>query len=91
MHVRPYSLTDNYESSGVYKYQDFYVKKDMLPDARHIQVTAMKGGLLKAKGDFDGIVLKGTGEDFDWATFTIVINSVILFNKCIREGQFSSQ
>ncbi len=69
MHVRPYSLTDNYESSGVYKYQDFYVKKDMLPDARHIQVTAMKGGLLKAKGDFDGIVLKGTGEDFDWATF----------------------
>lgn len=69
MHVRPYSLADNYESGGVYRYQDFYTQKDMLPDVRHIQVTAMKGGLLKAKGDFDGIVLKGVGSDFDWATF----------------------
>ena len=69
LHVRPYSLADNYESSGVYKYQDFYTKKDFLPDARHIQVTAMKGGLLKAKEDFEGVVLKGAGEDFDWTTF----------------------
>jgi len=53
----------------VYRYQDFYTKKDMLPDARHIQVTAMKGGLLKTNDDFDGIVLKGAGDDFDWATF----------------------
>lgn len=70
LHVRPYSLADSYESSGVYRYQDFYTKKDMLPDARHIQVTAMKGGLLKTKGDFDGIVLKGAGDDFDWRTFS---------------------
>jgi lipoprotein-releasing system permease protein len=69
LHVRPYSLADSYESSGVYRYQDFYTKKEMLPDARHIQVTAMKGGLLKAKDDFDGIVLKGVGDDFDWETF----------------------
>ena len=69
LHVRPYSLADSYESSGVYRYQDFYKKKEMLPDARHIQVTAMKGGLLKAKDDFDGIVLKGAGDDFDWETF----------------------
>jgi lipoprotein-releasing system permease protein len=69
LHVRPYSLADGYESAGVYRYQDFYTKKDMLPDARHIQVTAMKGGLLKTKGDFDGVVLKGVGEDFDWETF----------------------
>lgn len=69
LHVRPYSLADSYESSGVYRYQDFYTKKDMLPDARHIQVTAMKGGLLKAKDDFDGIVLKGVGDDFDLEMF----------------------
>jgi lipoprotein-releasing system permease protein len=69
LHVRPYSLSDSYESGGVYKYQDFYTKKNMLPDVRHIQVTAMKGGLLKTKDDFDGIVLKGVGEDFDWQAF----------------------
>lgn len=69
LHVRPYSLADSYESGGVYRYQDFYTKKEMLPDARHIQVTAMKAGLLKTKGDFDGIVLKGVADDFDWETF----------------------
>ncbi len=69
LHVRPYSLADNYESSGVYRYQDFYTKKNSVPDARHIQITAMKGGLLKTKEDFDGIVLKGVGDDFDWGTF----------------------
>ena len=70
LHVRPYSLSANYESNGVYKYQDFYTKKNQLPDVRHIQVTAMKGGLLKAKEDFEGVVLKGAGEDFDWLTFS---------------------
>jgi lipoprotein-releasing system permease protein len=67
--VRPYSLSDNYETGGVYKWQEFYKHPELLPAARHIQVTAMKGGLLKAKDDFEGIVLKGTGADFDWATF----------------------
>jgi lipoprotein-releasing system permease protein len=70
MHISPYSLADSYESGGVYRYQDFYTHPAMLPDVRHIQVTAMKGGLLKARGDFEGIVLKGAGGDFDWATFS---------------------
>ncbi len=69
LHVRPYSLADSYENTGVYKWQEFYKHPQMLPDARHIQVTAMKGGLLKTKEDFEGIVLKGAGDDFDWAAF----------------------
>jgi lipoprotein-releasing system permease protein len=69
MHIKPYSLADSYESGGVYRYQDFYTKKNMLPDVRHIQVSAMKGGLLKTKEDFEGIVLRGVGDDFDWEVF----------------------
>jgi lipoprotein-releasing system permease protein len=69
MHIKPYSMADSYESGGVYRYQDFYTKKAMLPDVRHMQVTAMKGGLLKTKEDFDGIVLRGVGDDFDWNVF----------------------
>ena len=69
VHIKPYTMSSGYEGGGVYKWQDFYKNKQILPDARHIQVTAMKGGLLKTKEDFDGIVLKGVGEDFDWQTF----------------------
>jgi lipoprotein-releasing system permease protein len=69
MHIKPYSMADSYESGGVYRYQDFYKNKNMLPDVRHMQVSAMKGGLLKTKDDFDGIVLRGVGDDFDWEVF----------------------
>lgn len=67
MHIKPYSMADSYESGAVYKYQDFYKHPEMLPYVKHIEVSAMKGGLLKTKDDFDGIVLRGVGEDFDWS------------------------
>ena len=70
LHVQPYSLSSSYQNNGVYKYQDFYTGKIKLANVRHIQVSAMKGGLLKTKEDFEGIVLKGVGNDFDWNVFS---------------------
>lgn len=33
---------------------------------RHIQVFANKPGIIKTKNEFEGIILKGIGTDFDW-------------------------
>jgi lipoprotein-releasing system permease protein len=33
---------------------------------RHTQVFALKPGIIKAKDEIEGIILKGVGEDFDW-------------------------
>lgn len=33
---------------------------------RHIQVFAVKPGIIKSKSDIEGILLKGVGKDFDW-------------------------
>jgi lipoprotein-releasing system permease protein len=33
---------------------------------RHIQVFALKAGIIKAKDEIEGIILKGIGKDFDW-------------------------
>jgi len=34
---------------------------------RHIQAFALKPGIVKAKDEMEGIILKGIGKDFDWA------------------------
>ncbi len=34
---------------------------------RHIQVFALKPGIIKSKNEMEGIILKGIGTDFDWA------------------------
>jgi lipoprotein-releasing system permease protein len=67
--VQPYSLSNYLLSEPVYVHQDFYDHPSIIPEARHIQVTALKAGILKTKDDFEGIVLKGAGPDFDWNNF----------------------
>ena len=69
LQIVPYSLSNSLQEEGVYRYQDFYKDKNLIPEARHIQVTALKGGLLKTDEDFEGVVLKGVGKDFDWKNF----------------------
>lgn len=34
---------------------------------RHIQAFAVKAGIIKAKDEIEGIILKGVGKDFDWS------------------------
>ena len=69
LEIVPFSLGSSLQEQAVYRYQDFYTDKKMIPEARHIQVTALKGGLLKTDDDFEGIVLKGVGDDFEWKNF----------------------
>lgn len=66
LEIVPFSLSKSLSEEGVFLYQDFYVNKNLIPEARHIQSTALKGGLLKTSEDFEGIVLKGVGKDFEW-------------------------
>ncbi len=69
LEIVPFSLSNSLQEQGIYRYQDFYKDSSMMPEVRHIQVTALKGGLLKTKDDFEGVVLKGVGNDFEWKNF----------------------
>lgn len=40
-----------------------------LTDVRHVQVFANQPGIMKTKDEFQGVVLKGVGPDFDWSFF----------------------
>ena len=69
LEIVPFTLSKSLQEQAIYRYQDFYVNKNIIPEASHIQVTALKGGLLKTDDDFEGIVLKGVGDDIEWKNF----------------------
>ncbi len=70
INIVPFSLTKSFEEAGVYKHQEFYNNKSVLPEAAHIQSVAFKGGLLKTRDAFEGIVLKGIDDDFNLDVFS---------------------
>jgi len=46
--------------------QDFYPKFKSVAGIDHIQAVATKFGVIRTETDFEGIVLKGVGKDYDW-------------------------
>ncbi len=86
LQIIPYSLSNSLQEEGVYRYQDFYKDSTQFPEVRHIQVTALKGGLLKTEEDFEGVVLKGVGKDFDWNNFKPYLKAGNIINAETGEG-----
>jgi lipoprotein-releasing system permease protein len=51
------------------KNQDFYPQFTSVEGIEHIQVTASKGGVIRTATDFEGVVVKGVGDDYNWRYF----------------------
>ncbi|WP_299336944.1 FtsX-like permease family protein [uncultured Psychroserpens sp.] len=47
--------------------QDFYPEFKTVEGIKHIQAVATKFGVIRTETDFEGIVLKGVGADYDWS------------------------
>lgn len=75
--------------------QPFYPVFEEIPEIKHIQVTALKGGIIRTETNFEGVVVKGVGGDYNWQyfeeylrdgrlpEFTEVLNSEILLSEYI--------
>ena len=50
--------------------QDFYPNFTTVEGIKHIQVTASKGGIIRTATDFEGVVVKGVSNDYDWQYFS---------------------
>ncbi len=48
------------------KNQSFYPDFDAVPEVTHVQVTATKAGVIRTATDFEGIIVKGVGDDYRW-------------------------
>jgi len=51
------------------KKQEFYPNFTLVDGIKRIQVYATKAGIIRTKTDFEGIVVKGVGSDYDWSFF----------------------
>ncbi|MFK5880269.1 MAG: FtsX-like permease family protein [Flavobacteriaceae bacterium] len=51
------------------KKQDFYPEFKEIKDINRVQVYATKAGIIRTKTDFEGVIVKGVGADYDWNFF----------------------
>ena len=49
--------------------QSFYPKFNNIDGVNHIQGVAQKFGIIRTEKDFEGLFIKGVGEDYDWKYF----------------------
>lgn len=53
----------------VSKNQDFYPEFKTVSNIKNIQIFATKAGIIRTETDFEGIILKGVANDYDWTFF----------------------
>jgi len=68
--------------------QDFYPKFNSVDGIKHIQGVATKFGVIRTETDFEGIVLKGVGSDYDWS---YVGDFLIEGDLPVYEGKYSNE
>lgn len=70
-HIQIHSFASNHslESMPIPIEQDFYPHLDTLPGVRHIQLYAIKPGIVQTSDEIQGVITKGIGPDFDWSFF----------------------
>uniref|UniRef100_UPI003561F36B ABC transporter permease n=1 Tax=Salegentibacter sp. TaxID=1903072 RepID=UPI003561F36B len=51
------------------KEQDFYPEFTKVDGVEHVQAVATKAGIIRTETDFEGVLVKGLGEDYRWEYF----------------------
>jgi len=70
-HLQIVNLDSNqsFETSPISQNQPFLNDLKSIEGIRHVQVFATKPGIIRTEDEFQGVVLKGIGPDFDWSFF----------------------
>lgn len=71
-HVQIYNYDNNTSDVSVNPisiHQDFYPEFKNVSGISHVQAVATKGGIIRTKNTFEGIIAKGVGADYNWDPF----------------------
>ncbi len=74
-HVQIVNFDSNisFETNPIESNQPFIPEVLAVKGVKHLQVFAIKPGIIKTDTDIQGVVLKGIGHDFDWSFFKKVL------------------
>ena len=67
--ITNFDTNNTYEMLPIKFEQSFIKKLNEIQGVKHLEVFATKPGIIKTKTEFQGIVIKGIGNDFDWTFF----------------------
>ena len=68
--ISNFDENNSYETKPVNRTQSFLIPLKKDADIKHVQVFAIKAGIIKTKDEIEGVVAKGIGSDFDWNYFS---------------------
>jgi lipoprotein-releasing system permease protein len=70
-HIQVTKLDANstYETAPIAVSNDMIKTLSSLKEIKHVQRFSTKPGIIKTSAEFQGVVLKGVGNDFDWGFF----------------------
>jgi lipoprotein-releasing system permease protein len=77
-----YDRNISFETIPISKDQEFIPQIETLKGIKHVQVFAVKPGIIKTDNDIQGVVLKGLDNDFDWSFFNnnLIDGSILAIN-----------
>lgn len=64
--ITNYDSNTSFEPNPISRNPDFYPILKNTKGIKHIQIYAIKNGIIKTKTDNEGVLLKGIGKDYDW-------------------------
>ncbi|NDV47406.1 ABC transporter permease [Paludibacter sp. 221] len=67
--ITNFDNNNTYEMKPIHMEQGLIDKISSVKHVKHVQKFVTKPGIIKTDEDFQGIILKGVGEDFDWDFF----------------------
>lgn len=69
IHIQPYSLDINSSNEAFSLLDEDLEHIRRLPEVRTVEPYILQAGAIKTKTDFQGVILKGVAQDFDYAFF----------------------
>lgn len=68
--ITPFASGENIDENSFSRNQPFLSVVKNHEGVRHVQAYARKAGILKTAAEFDGVILKGVGADYDFSYLT---------------------
>jgi lipoprotein-releasing system permease protein len=78
--IMGFDTNESFETDSMNRNQPTVEAVKKLPGVRHVQVFALKPGIIKSGDQLLGVVLKGVDKDFDWSFFQQNLKEGKIFN-----------